>query len=95
MNSYRLCDHPSRSELKALGVQGGGPGNGYRTRKDGEWVEVRAVASVAHRVPEKGDWYLNNKDEAHRSLSALTHVNSAYRIARLAVMRQVTTWEEV
>lgn len=94
MITYSLCHTPSRQELEALGVQGGGPGNGYRIRKDGHWVEIRAVATGEIRVPQEGDWYLSGPrmTEAYRAGSLL---RGTYPIARLVAARQIQHWEVV
>ena len=94
MTHYPLDDHPTQAELEALGVTGGGPGNGHRVRKDGEWVTVRAVETGEFRMPRKGEWYLcGSETAAYRACS--DYFEFLFCIARLVLMRQVTVWEEV
>ena len=93
MTTYPLRDRLTREDCERLGVEGGGPGNGYRARKGGHWITARAVRTEEFRSPQAGEWFLSGAvPEAYRANRPLC---GTYRIARLVAARKVTAWEVV
>jgi hypothetical protein len=65
--------------------------NGRLYYKDGERVELRAVATGERRAPEAGEWYLSGAIvEAYYTRHALP-MGCVYPIARIVAMRR--RWE--